>query len=96
MTVRTLGSLWSARGGVLRARGRLEEALAALDRAAMELADAPDAFSAPFRADLALDRAALLMEMGDAAAARASAWQAAGWVHATSDRTGLARLARIV
>lgn len=88
--------VWSARGALLRAFGRREEALAALDRAATELEEAPDAFSAPFRADLALDRAALLMEMGDTVAARASAWQAAGWVHATSDRAGLARLSRHV
>ncbi|MGZ8778632.1 MAG: hypothetical protein ACXW31_01815 [Thermoanaerobaculia bacterium] len=88
--------VWSARGAVLRAFGRPEEALAALDRAACELEEAPEAFSAPFRADLALDRAALLMEMGDAVAARTSAWQAAGWVHATSDRAGLARLTKIV
>lgn len=88
--------VWSARGAVLREWKRYSEALIAFDRAGAELDDAPEAFAAPFRADLALDRAALLMEMGDPTAARQSAWAAAEWYAATGERAGLVRITMIV
>ena len=88
--------VWSARGAVLCEWKRYSEALIAFDRAGAELDDAPEAFAAPFRADLALDRATLLMKMGDPIAARQSAWAAADWYGATGERAGLARIAMIV
>ena len=88
--------VWNTRGAVLRALGCLHEARVALDRAAAELDTAPPAYAAAFRADLSLDRATLLMELGDPAAARESAWSAAQWFRETGERTGVARVARIV
>jgi hypothetical protein len=84
------------RGVILRRLQRFAEAMAALDRAAVELDTAPLVFAAPFRADLAMERAALFAEMGDAVAARTQAWSAADWYRATGERAGLRRVARIV
>ncbi len=88
--------LWSARGALLRARRRFAEALSAFDRAGWELDAAPVAFGLMFRADLAMERAELLLEMGDAIAARRCAWSATEWYRAVGDRAGLARVAGIV
>lgn len=87
--------VWSTRGVVLRELKRSIEAKIALDRASAALDDAPDVFAAPFRADLALDCAALLLEIGDSVAARRAAWAAGEWFAATGERAGLARIAMI-
>jgi hypothetical protein len=88
--------VYLTRGVMLRTLQRLPEALEALDRATAELDTAPFVFAVPFRADLAMERAALFAEMGDAVAARTQAWSAAEWYHTTGERAGLRRVARIV
>ncbi len=89
-------AVWRARGVMLHASGRLADALVALDRAEVELGASPPVFAMPFHADLAMDRAGVLLDLGDAIAARASAWRAAEWYQRTGDREGLTRVARIV